>query len=267
MSIVGTLAYSAARALPAPVLARLQAAARNNSRTSRAIKRLSAAVSGGAHHIAEGPARGMLIDVAGSRPSYILGTAEPEVQRFLQEHLAPGDVFYDLGANVGYFTLVGASLVGPTGAVRSYEPMAPNVAALNRNIELNKLTNVTVVAAAVSDSAGEAAFSAGPTDQDGRLGAGDLRVRTVSIDEELAAGAPAPSLIKLDVEGAEESAVVGMARCIVDHKPILLCELNEEPFTLEGHPVAKALSAQGYSLRWLEGVGDGAWAPHLVATP
>ena len=263
---VGRVAYRAARSFPAPMLQRLQRAAANNSRTSRLLKRVSGRISGGPQTIGSGPAEGMVIDVAGSRPSYILGTAEPEVRDFLASHLKPGGSFYDLGANIGYFTLVGASLVGPAGAVRSYEPFPANLAALRRNVELNALSNVVIVPAAVADRAGEARFEVGPTDQDGRIGEGDLVVRTVSIDDELASGAPPPTVVKIDVEGAEGKVLEGMSATLRDRRPIVLCELHEDPFDLDAHPVARALAAHGYELAWLTDE-PGLWAPHLVGLP
>src|SRR4051794_1361172 len=92
--------------LPASWLERAQHLAQRNSATSRLLKRLSSAIISGPQPIAAGPAKGLLIDVADSRPSYVLGTAEEDVQGFLVEHLRAGGAFYDLGANVGYFSLI-----------------------------------------------------------------------------------------------------------------------------------------------------------------
>jgi FkbM family methyltransferase len=209
----------------------------------------------------------LLIDVAGSRPSYILGTAEPDVQAFLAEHLRPGDTFFDLGANIGYFSLVGAALVGPTGRVVSFEPSPVNAMALRRNLELNGLVNVEVVEAAVSDTEGVASFDPTDDDQSGRLAEGPASVRTVTIDAEVARTGWSPSLLKVDIEGAEEAALRGMHETLLTHHPVILCEVHALP-DLSG-PLATSLRDLGYEVRWLEGDidGTGFWAPHLLAFP
>jgi FkbM family methyltransferase len=187
----------------------------------------------------------VLIEVGGSRPSYLLGTAEPEVVRCMDEHIKPGDVFYDLGANVGYFSLVAAAL----GArVVAFEPFPDNLRLLQRNAEGR---DVEVRPVAVSDREGFASFEAGPTSQDGKLGEGDLTVPTVALDGD-------PTFVKVDVEGAELDVVRGM-RC---HPNVVLVELHDEPYSFE-HPVAVELANRGYRLSWLE--QERSWAPHLLA--
>jgi FkbM family methyltransferase len=267
MQRLSRFAYGLLRRVPAPVIARVQRVASRNSRTSRLLRRISGVVRAGEHQVASGPAAGLRMNVGDSRPSYLLGTAEQEVQEFIAEHLQRGGVFYDLGANVGYFTLVGASLVGKEGRVRAYEPFPDNAELLRHNVAANGLVQVEVVEAAVSDSAGQASFEVGPTSQDGRLGEGGVTVRTQRVDDDVAAGAPVPTLVKIDVEGAELAALTGMRETLERHRPTVLCELHERPFDLDAHPVAGLLRELGYRLAWLEeGVEDGKhWAPHLVA--
>src|SRR4051812_34436716 len=255
--------------LPASWLERAEELARRNSATSRLMKRLSSAVVSGPQPIAGGPAKGLLIDVADSRPSYILGIAEEDVQGFLVEHLRAGASFYDLGANVGYFSLVAARLVGGSGHVRAYEPLPYNAEVLRSNVARNALANVTVVEAAVSASSGEALFEEGPTGQDGHLGQGTLRVRTVTLDDEVADGAPPPTLVKLDIEGAEHDALRGARETLTRHRPVILCEMHADPWELDRNPVPVLLSELGYRVSWLEeGVDSGEfWAPHVVGIP
>jgi FkbM family methyltransferase len=258
--------------LPAPAIARLQAIAQENSATSRAMSRITRSIRSGERRIAGGPAQGMLIDLSGSRPSYLLGTTEPGVQEFIVEHLHEGGVFYDLGANVGYFTLVGARIVGSRGRVRAYEPFTENAAALRRNVALNGLTDtVTVVEAAVADHAGQAAFRTGPTGQDGRLSdEGELVVPMVTLDEEIGQGAAPPTFVKIDIEGAELAALRGMREALKTHRPVVLCEVHHPPHGLETNPVARLLAEASYDVRWLEGgVNDEEyfWTPHLAAVP
>lgn len=257
------------RRLPKPLLATAQRLAAGNTRTSRLLKRASRRMVNGPQPIGAGPAAGLLIDVGDSRPSYVLGTAERDVQGFLAAHLRPGGVFYDLGANVGYFTLMGARLVGPAGHVRAYEPLPHNAQLLQANIDRNGLTHVVAVDAAVAGEDGVATLREGPTGQDGALGAdGTIHVRVVSLDAEVERGAPPPTLVKLDIEGAELAALQGASITLDAHRPVVLCELHQQPYDLDQHPVAALLRGHGYSVSWLElGVTRGFWAPHIIGIP
>lgn len=265
----GSWAYRVVTRLPGGVIRRAQATAERAPRSRRILRLLSAPLRSGAHPIAAGPARGLLLDAAGSRPSYVLGTAEPQLQTLLRAHLRPGDTLYDLGANVGYFTLVGASLVGPTGHVVAFEPSARNAAALRRNVAMNNLTQVVVREMAVSDSVGLAGFCPGDNDQSGTLGAGPCTVATTTIDHEVRGTGCIPDVLKIDVEGAEDRVLAGAARTLAEHRPLVVCELHVDMASLD-HPVPVSLAALGYDLSWLEGPQiDGArcWAPHVVAVP
>src|SRR5688572_30507212 len=75
---------------------------------------------------------------------FLRGSTERPVQRCLAAHLGPGDVFYDVGANVGFFSLLATKRVGPDGVVYALEPVAENASAVRRNARLNGLTNVSV---------------------------------------------------------------------------------------------------------------------------
>jgi FkbM family methyltransferase len=261
---LGDAMHRLARGTPRPIVAWLQRLANRSPRGRAILARWSAPMRHGARTIASGPAQGLLIDVAGSRPSYVLGTAEPDAVQFFVDHVKPGDTVLDLGANVGYFTLIAAVLTGPTGKVVSYEPIPANAAALRRNVELNHLTNVEVVEAAMSDSPGTAEISVGNSDQTASLVAprpvGTLTVRTVNLDLEVdRVGAPA--VIKCDIEGAEYAAFATAERALAGH-PALLCEVHR---MYEGDEARfeAILHGHGYQLRWLE---RGDWTSHLVAT-
>jgi predicted RNA methylase len=77
--------------------------------------------------------------------NYLNGKGELAVQQALAARIQPGEVFYDLGANIGLFSLMAARLVGASGEVYSFEPDPVNAARLRRNVAQNRLTNVTVV--------------------------------------------------------------------------------------------------------------------------
>ena len=80
-----------------------------------------------------GPAAGLRVRGGDTLLGYVFGYSETSVQQTLVNYLAPGSVFYDIGANVGFFSVLGCRLVGPTGQVHCFEPIAENVALLRRN--------------------------------------------------------------------------------------------------------------------------------------
>ncbi len=93
-----------------------------------------------------GPAQGLWLELnPRTGQNYLRGEAELTVQKILAERLRPGMVFYDLGANIGLFTLLASRLVGDSGKVFSFEPDPENAARLRRNVERNGFTNVTVI--------------------------------------------------------------------------------------------------------------------------
>jgi FkbM family methyltransferase len=214
----------------------------------------------------------MLIDVSGSRPSYVLGTAEPHIQEFLAQHVKKGDVVLDLGANVGFLTLVAAALTGHTGRVVSYEPFPATAAALRANVSANQLPFVDVVEAAVADEAGSQRLHLNSSDQDASLiGDGNVGVDVdvVTIDSEMRRLGLTPNVVKIDVEGAELAVIHGMRATLATARPIIVCEVHVGIANLND-PVPTALREAGYRVSWLEeGLVDGteSWAPHLVALP
>jgi FkbM family methyltransferase len=270
---LGWAIHRTAALLPRPVLDLVQGLVSRNRRVRGVVRRVTAPMRSGAHTIARGPAQGLLMDVAGSRPSYLLGTAEPDVVAVFERHLSRGDVALDLGANVGFFTLVSAALVGPEGRVVAFEPLPDNAAALRRNVALNALAHVAVVEAAVSDSEGSADLTLGESDQVASLAFDDrgeetIRVETVTIDAEMQRRGLAPTMIKIDVEGAEDAVVRGAIETLTTHRPVVLCEIHEDKPSVN-YGVPKMLADLGYELSWLQEFPDGErfWAPHLVAVP
>lgn len=102
----------------------------------------------------------------GSRFDYPLKTAigsllfcggfENKETKFLQQTLKPGSIFFDIGANGGFYTVVAAKKVGVTGHVYAFEPGQSELKILRHNIAINHLTNVTIVECAVGNKSGKA---------------------------------------------------------------------------------------------------------------
>jgi FkbM family methyltransferase len=186
------------------------------------------------------------------------GSCEPAVQRFLVAHVRHGMVVYDLGANLGFFSLLSARLAGPGGRVYSFEPDRGNADLLRSSAERNALTNVEVVEAAAWESSGWVAFASADSAttpdrgtgsvRTGRENSGDSRVAAIALDDFLGR-AQAPNLIKCDVEGAEVAVFRGAARLLEASRPVIVCEVHS---TENGRELSELLQARGYALHWLD---------------
>lgn len=191
--------------------------------------------------VLRGRMAGARINLGGSFVRYLTGDAEPEVQDALAELVKPGQTVYDVGANIGFFTILCSRLVGPTGRVYAFEPIPRNLATLKHNIALNGLTNVVVVEKALSSSTGTAEMFVSPWSAFHSLNvegaskqenhgpaAGEIVVETVALDEFVKGeGVRTPDLVKIDVEGAELIVVDGMRETLRCRQPLLLCELHD----------------------------------------
>jgi FkbM family methyltransferase len=191
------------------------------------------------------------------------GTYEREQTRLFEQLLRPGGVVLDVGANVGYYTLLASVLVGDAGAVHAFEPEPRNAEFLRRHLRINGRRNVTVQQAAVSDRAGTARFEFGTGSGTGHLGeAGTLEVRTLRLDDFCAEHGLAPAAIKIDVEGAEMSVLAGARSTLARHRPILFLSTHGP----EVHAASLAfLRGLGYQLRAILG-GDVESTTEVLAT-
>lgn len=141
----------------------------------------------------------------------LFGVWEPDVAAVFHDAVRPGDVVVDIGANIGFFSLLSSNLVGPDGAVVAIEASPTISRRLKHNLELNDAENVRVATVAVSDRRGELVLYAGPSTNIGRTttiksrGLREVeRVAALPLDEVLSADElRRVSLIKIDIEGAE----------------------------------------------------------------
>jgi FkbM family methyltransferase len=198
--------------------------------------------------ILRGPLRGRWWSLLSpGQPGRVLGGSyEPHTVSVLGGYLRPGDTMLDLGAHAGYFTLLGAKLVGPGGRVWAFEPSPRNCRYLRHHVAINRCSNVFVEEVAVSNRQGSAGFAAGSGSGTGRLReGGPLTVPTVTLDAFCSARSLVPSLIKIDVEGEEVRVLEGAARVIAEHGPIILLSTHGD----EIHAGCVALlEASGYAL-------------------
>lgn len=233
-----SLAAWAARVLPGPVkralyrvgpLARLLRGALNRA----APAGLSQA------QVAAGGLEGapLLLDLQ-TEKDYWLGTYEPELLEALADLVLPGMVAYDLGANIGYITLLLARLAGPQGQVFAFEALPANLERLRLNLKLNEMEDrVSVIPGAVGNSHQPVQFLVGPSGGTGKTqgsaGRQELAYsRSISVpgivldDFVYALGNPPPALMKIDIEGGEVLALPGMRRILTEARPLVCLELH-----------------------------------------
>ncbi len=164
------------------------------------------------------------------------GAGEPQVQVALQRYLRPGMTFYDLGANIGFFSLLAARLVEEGGRVIAFEADPEIVERLREHVERNTFRCVTVAEKAVWSEATNVFFERvdPATSPDRGLGhvvsiasANTIEIETVTLDD-FARTSPAPDFIKCDVEGAEVEVFRGAQRLLAEKHPGILCEIHSE---------------------------------------
>jgi FkbM family methyltransferase len=187
---------------------------------------------------------------------------EPAVVRELSRALRPGDVFLDLGAYVGPFTLLASRLVGPEGRVVAFEPDPVTRALLERNLAANGASNVIVAPYAVGDRDGRVSFVASG-DSVGHVGSeGDLEVEQVTLDGYCERQGLTPTVAKVDIEGGEAAALSGSEA--IRHVRELVLEVHEPPLRGQGVDPASFLDGLG-THRALESTENGNYA--VLVTP
>jgi FkbM family methyltransferase len=157
-----------------------------------------------------------------------LGTYEVEKRRVFEATIQENTVVFDIGAHVGFYTLLASTLVGPRGKVVAFEPLPANLQLLQHHLRLNHIDNVTVVDAAVSDRSGVALFDEGSNSSMGRLSpTGAIQVRTAALDDLVGNGRlPVPHYIKMDVERTEMLALSGAKSILERFHPTLFLAVH-----------------------------------------
>jgi FkbM family methyltransferase len=195
------------------------------------------------------------------------GPWEPQQTRLLISRLRPGDTFIDVGAYVGYYTLIAARRVGRTGRVIAFEPAPKNFETLRQNVRLNRLENVTLEQKALADKPGtlrlflDELYGMNHT----ITGAGDGRryrdVKALALDDYLANADFRVDLVKIDAEGAEGLILGGMAKTL-DRHPDLKLVLEFSPSLLrktgvDPQEMLDALLQRGFEARVIDGSKQG----------
>lgn len=158
----------------------------------------------------------------------------------LRRCINPGETVFDVGANIGFYSVLFSRWVGPQGKVIAFEPDPDNVALLRRNLELNGCANSTVREVALGRAQEASVFSRDPTTgATGHLGRGPtygetlfgvgreflIPVKTETIDAE-AQSLGGPDVVKLDIEGGEYEVLCGGSRVLREQRPLVISELS-----------------------------------------
>lgn len=202
--------------------------------------------------ILQGQLKGKKWIVGSSQHGCWLGSYEYEKQLLFQKMISPGSIVFDLGAHVGFYTLLASVLVGSKGQVFAFEPMPKNLHYLKEHLQINQINNVTVTEAAVSEKSGVAYFEQTESSFQGHLSSqGSIRVDVVSLDELIAEGKiPTPDYIKMDVEGAEVQVLHGAKSLIEKSHPTIFLATHGDEIQRE---CRQFLSSLGYQLKSING--------------
>lgn len=212
-----------------------------------------------------GPLRGAIWIRGAATHKCWLGIYEHKKAKAFAEHVSPGDAVFDIGANVGFYTVLAARRAGPRGDVTAFEPVPRNIDHLRRHVDLNNLRNVKVVQAAVAESQGTRRFSTFEGPFEGHLDdQGGIEVETVSVDAVLDRGdGRPPNVMKIDVEGAELQVLKGATDVLASGRPVIFLATHGEDVH---RACCSFLRDFGYSLTPLDGETIGG-AHEILAIP
>jgi len=158
-----------------------------------------------------------------TRFAILTGEFEPITINLIKNEIKKGMRVFDLGANIGLFTLHFSKLVGNEGHVYAFEPDPELFKILQTNVKINELSNVSVLPLAVSNKSGIANFSLNPTqDGDNRLDSTSrteniIRVNTITLDGFCEKNNVKADFIKMDVQGSEPKVFQGMKKLIAEN--------------------------------------------------
>jgi FkbM family methyltransferase len=225
--------------------------------------------------ILHGTGKGLRFNVAASHSAFILGNHETEVQELLANILKPGMTYFDVGANVGFFAVIAARLVGPSGRVLCFEPLPANALQIEHNARLNNFSNVAVRCEALGGSNRTDVFNTSDEPTWGMLStvgklpvqaAGQIKVDVRTLDSLcVPGGLPLPDVVQVDIEGAEAEFLEGAFQTLQASRPVLIIELHST-----NRAVTAVLDRLGYAYAVLGSsisVQDVPYDANIVAIP
>ena len=181
----------------------------------------------------------MYVDPTDPHLLYMMDGKDPEqkVKEIFLENIYPGDVVIDVGSNIGDYTLLASKKVGDSGKVLSFEPLSETFLTLNRNLQLNEITNCMFFQKAVGEKPGLANLyknnlSGTMGFLDSSLNGQNLikrdEIEVVTIDDVLTSKhIDVANMIKIDVEGFEYEVLLGCLQSFKENKiKKILCEVH-----------------------------------------
>ena len=185
---------------------------------------------GSARKIRYGFLKGLKWIISSGYSQYWMGTYEPEIAEKFVKYAKRSNVIYDIGAHIGYYTLLASKFTEPDGKIFAFEPLPGNLQQLKRHVEINNRSNVVLIEKAVSIKTGKTLFTNSgnnvansicensPMFQFGQ----SIEVKTCTLDDLLLNGdLLPPQLIKMDIEGAEFDALRGAELLLRKHHPTI----------------------------------------------
>lgn len=208
--------------------------------------------------VASGPARGMRVFIDSNNEKFLWsGHHEQHVLLELQRRIRSGDCLWDIGAHIGYVSCFAARLLAP-GCVVAFEPQPTTRGRLERTVVANQLNNVVVASYAIAGRSGQQPLFADDSSAKWSLQERPAKASTLvdCLTLDLAGERlPAPTVIKIDVEGAELDVLLSGPKLLREHKPWLIVEFSSDDVVERAR-----IALPGYSFRLLG-------CNHWVLTP
>jgi len=199
--------------------------------------------------ILQGKLRGTKWIIGSGVYGYWLGCYELEKQRLFVQKIEKGKIVYDVGAHVGFYTILASRLVDEQGLVCAFEPNPQNAYFLLKHLQLNKIKNVKLILGALGEN-----FSLGSLSNKGsesKIEEKDFKSEIIvpifCIDDLVLKSKiiPPPHILKIDVEGFELKVLKGAKQILEKYKPILFVALDNKDTKLE---VLKFIKNLGYNI-------------------
>ncbi|EMB17749.1 FkbM family methyltransferase [Rhodopirellula europaea] len=190
---------------------------------------------------------------------------EQAISNLLNEELGPGDIFVDVGANIGCYSVLGGRLVGESGRVLAVEMMPPTLVQLRKNIVLNELANVEVIESGLAEVSGLEVPVQLPGGKYGQaslinsqssIATEQTHLITTKTLDEVCCGLEEIKVMKIDVEGVEERVIQGGEEALAKTRCLIFEDLSREDLDC---PLTLRLNALGFRTEMLDKNNKVAW--------
>ncbi len=188
--------------------------------------------------IKSGPLKGFKWNVKSNTNDFFTGLYEEEFVELLLDKLKPEDVFYDIGANAGYFSIIASQIIRAENSIYSFEPVPYLFEIIKHHAKSNNVNNVRVFPFAISNKTGTVEFSnmdktGGNTyisdSQIFQTSQDIIKVKSITVDDFLkdTPNAKKPTVMKIDAEGAEYDVLLGAKETLEKNKPLLFLSTHD----------------------------------------